>query len=65
MPLPATPGWSLVADAALRIGFRFEGIQDAHYIVKGRRRDTAWFRLLADEWPEVRAGLESQLYGPR
>ena len=51
--------------AALRIGFRFEGIQDAHYIVKGRRRDTAWFRLLADEWPEVRAGLESQLYGPR
>ena len=40
--------------AAERLGFRFEGIQDAHYIVKGRRRDTAWFRMLADEWPGVR-----------
>ena len=49
--------------AALRIGFRFEGVQDAHYIVKGRRRDTAWFRILAGEWPEVRAGLEALIYG--
>lgn len=49
--------------AALRMGFRFEGIQDAHYIIKGRRRDTAWFRLLADEWPAARAGLEAMLYG--
>jgi RimJ/RimL family protein N-acetyltransferase len=40
--------------AAERLGFRFEGIQDAHYIVKGRNRDTAWFRILDDEWPEVR-----------
>jgi len=39
---------------AERFGFRFEGIQDAHMIVKGRRRDTAWFRILAAEWPEVR-----------
>lgn len=36
--------------AALSYGFQFEGIQDAHYIIKGRRRDTAWFRLLAHEW---------------
>ena len=36
--------------AALSYGFTFEGIQDAHYIIKGRRRDTAWFRLLAHEW---------------
>ena len=49
--------------AALRMGFRFEGIQDAHYIVKGRRRDTAWFRILAEEWPAVRAALEARLYG--
>lgn len=48
--------------AALRIGFRFEGIQDAHYIIKGRRRDTAWFRLLAGEWPEARAALEARLF---
>jgi len=35
--------------AAERLGFTFEGIQDAHYIVKGRNRDTAWFRMLASE----------------
>ena len=40
--------------AAERLGFRFEGIQDAHYIVKGRNRDTAWFRMLDDEWPGIR-----------
>jgi len=49
--------------SALRMGFRFEGIQDAHYIIKGRNRDTAWFRLLADEWPAVRLQLEWMLYG--
>lgn len=32
--------------AALRYGFSFEGIQEAHYIVKGRNRDTAWYRML-------------------
>ncbi len=37
------------------MGFTYEGTQDAHMIVKGQRRDTAWFRLLADEWPAVRA----------
>ncbi|MDZ4763626.1 MAG: GNAT family protein [Chloroflexota bacterium] len=45
--------------AALRMGFTFEGIQDAHYIVKGRRRDTAWFRMLADEWDGVRTALDA------
>lgn len=40
--------------AAERLGFRFEGIQDAHYIVKDRNRDTAWFRILDREWPAIR-----------
>ena len=40
--------------AALRLGFSFEGIQQAHYVVKGRNRDTAWFRMLAADWPNVR-----------
>jgi RimJ/RimL family protein N-acetyltransferase len=39
--------------AALRIGFQFEGIQQAHMIIKGRNRDTAWFRILDSEWPAV------------
>jgi RimJ/RimL family protein N-acetyltransferase len=47
--------------AALGLGFRFEGIQEAHMIVKGRNRDTAWFRILDHEWPEVRARLEQKL----
>ena len=40
--------------AALRLGFRFEGIFLNHMIVKGQSRDTAWFSLTAEEWPAVR-----------
>jgi len=47
--------------AALSMGFTFEGIQEAHYIVKGRNRDTAWFRLLDREWPSIRELLERRL----
>ena len=47
--------------AATRMGFRFEGIQEAHYIVKGRNRDTAWFRILDHEWPAVEAHLAELL----
>ncbi len=47
--------------AAMRMGFKFEGIQQAHLIVKGRNRDTAWFRILDDEWPDVQAQLEALL----
>ncbi len=47
--------------AALRMGFTFEGIQEAHFIVKGYNRDTAWFRILDSEWGAVKAGLESLL----
>ena len=47
--------------SALRMGFQFEGIQEAHYIVKGRNRDTAWFRILDHEWPSVHARLEAML----
>jgi RimJ/RimL family protein N-acetyltransferase len=47
--------------AAERLGFTFEGIQDAHYIVKGRNRDTAWFRMLDTDWPGVRERLQARL----
>lgn len=46
---------------AERMGFVFEGVQDAHIIVKGRNRDTAWFRMLDSEWPEKSAKLEAML----
>jgi RimJ/RimL family protein N-acetyltransferase len=37
--------------AAVSYGFAFEGIQDAHYIVKRKNRNTAWYRMLDAEWP--------------
>jgi RimJ/RimL family protein N-acetyltransferase len=43
--------------AALRMGFQFEGIQDAHFIIKNRNRDTAWYRVLDHEWPDVKRRL--------
>jgi len=48
--------------SALRIGFQFEGIQQAHFIIKGRNRDTAWFRMLEGEWPVIREKLKERLY---
>ena len=50
---------------ALRMGFRFEGIQEQHRITKGRNRDTAWFRIVADEWPAVDLHLRRLLARPR
>jgi len=47
--------------AALRTGFVFEGIFRQHMIVKGRNRDTAWFSILDQEWPQVRAATENWL----
>lgn len=48
--------------AALRVGFKFEGIQESHFIVKSFNRDTAWYRILESEWPEVKQNLEQLLY---
>lgn len=47
--------------AALRMGFKFEGIQEQHFIVKGRNRDTAWYRILDCEWLAVETSLEALL----
>ncbi len=46
---------------ALRMGFTFEGIQEQHRITKGRNRDTAWFRIVAEEWPAVDTRLRQLL----
>ena len=48
--------------AAVRLGFTFEGIFRNHMIVKGRNRDTAWFSMTDAEWPEVKKSLEGRLY---
>jgi NAD(P)H-dependent FMN reductase/RimJ/RimL family protein N-acetyltransferase len=43
--------------AALRLGFRFEGIFLNAVVYKQRSRDTAWFSITDDEWPQVRRGF--------
>jgi len=47
--------------AALRFGFSFEGLfrQATHY--KGRNRDTAWYALIDQDWPPVRAAYRTWL----
>ena len=47
--------------AALRLGFRFEGVFFNHQVFKGRNRDTAWFSILDEEWPAVRAAYATWL----
>lgn len=47
--------------AALRLGFAFEGVFFRHMIVDGRNRDSAWFSLLAEEWPAVRGCFDTWL----
>lgn len=47
--------------AALRLGFQFEGIFRQHQIVKGRNRDTAWFSMLDSEWPRNKRAMEAWL----
>jgi RimJ/RimL family protein N-acetyltransferase len=41
---------------------QFEGIHRRHMLVRGGvRRDSAWYSVVDDEWPEVRAALEARL----
>ncbi len=48
--------------AALRLGFRFEGVFRQHMIIKGRNRDTAWYALMDSEWPNVKKNMRMWLY---
>jgi RimJ/RimL family protein N-acetyltransferase len=43
--------------AAESLGFSFEGILRAHYVVKGRLRDTAMYSIVGDEWGPSRDAL--------
>jgi RimJ/RimL family protein N-acetyltransferase/GNAT superfamily N-acetyltransferase len=48
--------------AILRLGAREEGVLRAHMrTATGRRRDTVYYGILSDEWPQVRARLEGKL----
>jgi RimJ/RimL family protein N-acetyltransferase len=47
--------------AALRLGFRFEGLFRQAVVYKRRSRDTAWFSVIDSEWPVLRRGFERWL----
>ena len=48
--------------ALLGIGARFEGIFRNHMVMPdGRMRDSAYYSVIDNEWPEVRAALEARI----
>ena len=48
------------------LGAKFEGIHRRHMRrADGTLRDTAWYAVIRDEWPAVRAGLEARLAAVR
>ena len=47
--------------AALRFGFKPEGVFRQHMVVKGKNRDTAWYSILDSEWPALAKAYEAWL----
>ena len=47
--------------AAERLGFTFEGIFRQATMYKGRNRDTAWYAVIDEEWPALKAAYLSWL----
>ena len=48
-------------NAAIRLGFSYEGTFRKAALYKGRNRDTAWYSMTDSEWPAVRAGFTKWL----
>lgn len=48
-------------NAALRLGFRFEGTFRQATVYKGRSRDTCWFSIIDGEWPQLSNGFSRWL----
>jgi RimJ/RimL family protein N-acetyltransferase len=52
--------------ALLALGSRFEGVLRKHMVVRdGLPRDSAYYSVIDDEWPAVKAGLVARLACPR
>ncbi len=47
--------------AAVRFGFTYEGLFRRAAIIRNRSRDTAWFAMIAEEWPPLKAAYEQWL----
>ena len=46
---------------ALRFGFTYEGRFRRAVIIRNRSRDTAWFAMIDEEWPALKAAFERWL----
>ena len=47
--------------AAVRLGFKFEGVFRQSFIVKKRNRDTAWFSIIDKEWAKYKKNYRRYL----
>jgi RimJ/RimL family protein N-acetyltransferase len=47
--------------AAERFGFQFEGVFRNDMVMKGKNRDTAWYSIIDQEWPPIRAAFQQWL----
>ena len=47
--------------AAIRLGFKFEGVFRQMFIFKDRSRDSAWFSIIDKEWKKLKAGYKNFL----
>jgi RimJ/RimL family protein N-acetyltransferase len=47
--------------AALRLGFRYEGMFRQATVYKARNRDTCWYSVLDSEWPALKTAFERWL----
>ena len=47
--------------AAERFGFRFEGLWRQATMYKGRNRDTTWFAMIDQDWPQIKATYQAWL----
>jgi RimJ/RimL family protein N-acetyltransferase len=51
-----------VRGALAALPAEFEGVFRKHMLVRGgERRDSAWYAVIDDDWPEVKANLERRL----
>lgn len=44
--------------AALRLGFAFEGVFRQHIVFKGKNRDTAWFSIIDKDWQQIQENFK-------
>ena len=47
--------------AAERLGFSYEGTFRKAIVQRDRNRDTAWYAIVDDDWPQIRSSFEAWL----